>query len=104
MRAGLIGKDIGNNTAVDDFRQNIGLVTDEADRKRLSIPARLIDQFERFIERVRDFIAVTALQSLLDPRWVDFDSQEKRAVNGRGERLRAAHSAETSSENKFSFE
>ncbi len=104
VRAGLVSENIRNYPTLYDFRKDIRAVTDEADRKRLSISARLIDQFEPFIERVRDFIAVTALQSLLDPRRIDFDSQEKRAVHGRGERLRAAHSAETAGENKFSFE
>jgi hypothetical protein len=53
---------------------------------------------------VRDLVAVTALQSLLDSRGVDFDSEKNRAVHCRGERLRAAHSAETAGKHEFPVE
>jgi len=31
VRAGLIGKDIGNDAALHDFRQDIGAISDESD-------------------------------------------------------------------------
>src|SRR5262249_10307169 len=62
------------------------------------------DQFQCFIKRVRDLIAVTALQSFLDPRRVDINAEEKGTVHRRGEWLGAAHSAESAGQNKFSFE
>src|SRR5439155_3566077 len=66
--------------------------------------ARLVDQLERFIERPRDLIAVTAVQSLLDPRRIDFDAEENRAVHRRSQRLCATHAAEAAGQNEFSIE
>src|SRR5207237_4575907 len=87
-----------------DFRKDIGAIAKRSDRNPLSIFARCFNQLERFIDRPRDLVAVTALQSLLDPRWIDVNTDKNGAVHGRGKRLRAAHSAQTSSKNKFSFE
>src|SRR4029077_5467981 len=53
---------------------------------------------------MRDLIAVTALQSFLDSRRIDFDAEKHRAVHGRGERLRAAHATKSSGQNKLSLE
>ena len=52
----------------------------------------------------RDLVAITARQSLLDSRAIDFDAKEKRAIHCRGQRLRATHSAEAAGNNKLSFE
>src|SRR2546421_5750564 len=52
---------------------------------------------------MRDLVAVTALQSFLDPRRIDFDAEKNRAIHGRGERLGAAHSAKSAGQDKFSF-
>src|SRR6266705_2369003 len=103
MRAGLVGQYIGNDAAFDDFRQDIGAVTDETNRNRLSIFARRVDQFERLIKRPCDLIAITAFQSLLDARWIDIYSEKDGAVHGGGERLGATHSAQAAGQNKFSF-
>ena len=104
MRAGLIGQDIRHDAALHHFRQNIGAIPDETDGERLTFLARRVDQLERFVERARDLVAIAALQSLLDPRGIDVDAEKKRTVHGRGQRLRAAHSAESAGDNKFSFE
>src|SRR5436853_7236887 len=78
-------------------------MSNQTDRERSSIFARGVDQLERFIERTRDLVAITVLQSFLDPRRIDFDAEKNRAIHGRSERLRAAHSAEAAGQNKFSF-
>jgi hypothetical protein len=63
----------------------------------------LVDQFKRLIERVRDLVAVTALQSFLDPGRIHFHSEKHRAVHGRSQRLRAAHPAEPAGQDEFSI-
>ena len=104
MRAGLIRQNIGNHSAFYDFRKDIGAIANQTDRKRLSIFARCFNQLERFIDRPRDLVAVTALQSLLDPRRIDVNTDKNGAVHGRGKRLRAAHSTEPAADDEFTRE
>ena len=104
MRAGLIGQNVGNDSAFHYFRQNVRAVADQSNRNRLVIFARDVDQLKRFIERPRDFVAIATLQSLFDPRRIDIDAEKKRAIHGRGERLRAAHSTKSAGHDQFSFE
>src|SRR6202140_1333038 len=104
MRARLVGNNIWNDTALDDFGQDIRTGADEPDRNRLPILARAVDHRERFIQRPNERVEVTALQSLLDPHWIHFNPKKERAVHGGGEGLRAAHSAESAGDNEFSFE
>ena len=86
------------------LRQDIRAIADQPNRNRFSFFPRLVDQLQRFIERLRDLVAIAALQSLLDPRRIDFDAEKNRTVHRRGERLRATHAAESAGDNKFSFE
>ena len=103
MRARLIGENIGNNPALHNFGQNVSAIANQSDRKRKSIVARCFNYLQRFIKRARDLVAITALQSFLDPGWIDFDAEKNRAVHRRSKGLRAAHSAEPAGQNKFSF-
>ena len=96
MRASLIGDDIGNNSALDQFRQNIGTIAHKSHRKRLSILSSLVDPLERVIKRARDLIAISTLQSFLDSRGIHFHAEKDRAVHGCGKRLRATHPPEPS--------
>src|SRR2546421_572189 len=52
---------------------------------------------------MRNLVAVTALQSFLDPRWIDFDAEKHGTVHRRSEWLGAAHSAKSAGQDKFSF-
>ena len=63
----------------------------------------MLDQCERFIQRVRDLVAVSASQSLLDPGRIDVHSEKYRAVHGRRQRLSAAHPAEPPGQDEFSI-
>ena len=60
MRAGLIREHVGNDVTLHNFGQDIGAIADETHRERFFILARVIDQTERFIQRPRDLVAVTA--------------------------------------------
>src|SRR5947207_6643378 len=53
---------------------------------------------------MRDLVAVSALQSLLDPRRVNFDAEKNGTVHRRGERLRTTDAAEAAGQNKLAFE
>src|SRR3979490_2996069 len=104
MRAGLIGQYVRNDPALHHFWQHISAIANESDGNRLSILPCAIDQLERFIERPRNLVAVTALQSFLDAHRIDIYAKKKRAVHGGSERLSAAHPAKTTAQHKFSLE
>src|SRR5215471_2460821 len=104
MRAGLIRQNIWHNAALHHLRQNIRTISNEPDGQRLSIFARLLDHFHRLIERMRDLVAISALQSFLDPRRINFHAEKNRAVHGGGKWLCATHSAKSAGQNKLSFE
>src|SRR5205807_1249769 len=90
-------------TAFHNFRQNVGAISDKTDRKRMSIFARRLDHLQGFVERARDPVAITALQSFLNPGGINFHAEKNGAVHGRGQRLGAAHSAKAASQNEFTF-
>ena len=71
--------------------------------KSSAVAIDFLDQLERFIKRVCDLIAVTALQSLLNARRINFDSEKHCAIHRCGEWLRAAHASEAAGQNKLSF-
>jgi hypothetical protein len=50
MRARLIGQYIWHDTALYHFRQHVRAIANQSDRKRLSIFARSLEHFQRFIE------------------------------------------------------
>ena len=104
MRAGLIGQNVGHDIALHHLGQNVRTVSDETDRHRLFLLARLFDHVQRLIQRFGDLVAITARQSFLDSRAIDIDAKKKRAIHRRGQRLRAAHSAKPAGNDKFSFE
>src|SRR4029453_13682076 len=58
---------------------------------------------KRLIERVRDLIAVSALQSFLNPGRIHFHSEKHRAVHRCSKWLRATHAAEPAGHHKFSI-
>src|SRR5262245_10673290 len=53
---------------------------------------------------MRHSIAISALQTLFDSRWVDLNPETERAVHGRGERLCTTHSAQSASHQQPAFE
>ncbi len=92
--ARLIGQQIGHHAAPREFGDDVGAVGDEPDGERLAPVARGEHPSEGLVERIRHAVAVARLDALADARGVDVDAQKRRAVHGRGQRLRAAHAAE----------
>ena len=95
MRTRLIRDGINLYATLHDLRQQFGAVAHQANRHRPFLFARVFANVQRFIQRLRDPIAVTCLDAPLDPRRIDFNSEKDRAIQSRRERLRAAHPAES---------
>ena len=63
----------------------------------------MLDQFEGFIQRPCDLVAVSAFKSFLDPGGIYFHSEKYGAVHGGRQRLSAAHPAEPAGQDEFSI-
>ena len=100
VRARLIGEDVGCDSTPNQLWQDVGRVADESDRERALGARRFADPGERLVEAPRLAIAVSRLDALVDARLVDVDSEDRRVVHRRGERLRAAHAAKSGGEHE----
>ncbi len=95
VRRRLIGQDVGRDAARDQRRQHVGGVAAQADRARDPIARPAADAIERLVEAVGGFVEIPRGEPALDPLRIDFDDERRGAVHRRGERLGAAHAAES---------
>ncbi len=100
MGAGLIGQNVGDDAAADEFGEDIGAVADEADGDGF----RSGEEGESLVEGVSDAIAVAAIEAALDAGGIDIDAEEARTVHGGGEGLGAAHAAHAAGDDEFAGE
>ena len=98
MRRGLIGDDVGPYAAPDQLGENLRRIAEHADRESLSLAAGLVDHGQRLVEILRLLIEVAGLESHLDTRGLALDREQRGARHGGGQRLCAAHAAETGGE------
>ena len=89
VRAGLIGEDVGDDAAARHLGKDVGAIAHQADGDGF----RPGEHLQRFVERAGHAVAVAGLDAALYARGIHLDAEEARAVHGRGQRLRAAHSA-----------
>src|SRR5437870_4312109 len=97
MCARLIGNDIGCESSLHKLRMNFCGITDQAHADRLAPLFRAHQNFQRFVEMIRDLIAIAAVNSFLDARLIDLDSKKGCAGHLRREGLRATHATESGS-------
>ncbi|OPZ72962.1 MAG: hypothetical protein BWY83_00375 [bacterium ADurb.Bin478] len=100
VRRGLIRHHIGKNAAADDLGQHVRGVAQQADRERSLLRFCFLHQIHGFIQLGAQPIKITGLQPAFDAMTIHLDAQTHRAVHGRCQRLSAAHTAQTSGENK----
>ena len=97
---GLIGHDVEADAAPDELGMDRGGVAVQRDRDRLAASARLVSPPERFVQRCRGPVDVAEPEPPLDALAVDLDEEADTAVQGDGERLRAAHAPEAGGEHQ----
>ena len=68
-------------------------VADDADRERVALVLRRDDPRDGVVEVGRVLVEVAVLDAAREARLVDVDDEHRSAVEGHGERLRAAHAA-----------
>src|SRR3546814_9033500 len=67
----------------------------------LLVGTALGDDRHRFLDRLRRDVEIARAQAHLDPAWLAFDREARRARHHRRERLRPAHAAEPGGEQPF---
>src|SRR6188508_1481027 len=91
----LIGQEVGYDITTYELWKHISRVAFEPYRSRYLVAAPGGDRLQRLIEIRGGRVEIPRLETTRDPTWINFDHQCSRAVHRRGERLRAAHAAET---------
>ena len=104
MRGGLVGQDVGHDPSADQLGQHLGDVPHQSHGERLPASSRILHESERFVEIVRDPIAVPGLHSTDDARLVHIHAEERRTVHRRREWLGSSHSAEPAGHDEATFE
>ena len=104
MRAGLIGKQVGNDAAASEFGNHVGAIADEADGSGFAFAHGVFQDAQRFVEVVDHHVAIAGFHAALDAFGVDVNAEKCRAVQSGGERLRAAHAAHAAADDQFSGE
>ena len=104
MRGCLVGDDVGLYAQPDELRQHFRRVAEEPDRDRFAFPGRALDDRQRFLEVLRRDVEITGAQAELEARGPAFDREQRSARHRRRQRLRAAHAAQSRSQDPFAFQ
>ena len=104
MRRGLVGDRIRLDAALHQFRIDLGGIAEQRDRDRLLLLAGAFEDGQRLVEILRLHVDIAGAQPHLDARRLAFDREHRGARHGRGQRLRAAHAAETGGQNPAALE
>ncbi|MNE14649.1 hypothetical protein D3C80_1075370 [compost metagenome] len=108
MCGGLVGNDIGTRATglhpLDQFRKDFRGIAEQADRFGFALGRPFGDQRKRFIQRLCLGIDVTGAQAKIDAGLVAFDRKAAGAGHDGGERLGAAHAAESTGQDPLALE
>ena len=92
------------HAATNDLGKNLRAVSHQANRDSALLLARGFANVQRFVQRLRDAIAIAGAHAALDARRIYFDAEEDRTVQRRREWLGAAHAAESARQQKLAAE
>jgi hypothetical protein len=104
MRRGLVGEDVGADAALEYFRHDRGGVAEQADRFGLASLGPAIDHFHRLIERLGLLVEIAGAQAEIDRIRIAFDGKTRSTSHDSGQRLGAAHAAETAGQDPLALE
>ena len=104
VRAGLVGEQIGDDSAAREFGNHVGAISHQADGRGFALADGILQNAQRFVEIVDHHVAVAGFHAPLDAFGIDVNSKKRRAIQSRGQRLRAAHAAHAAAGDEFSGE
>src|SRR5579883_2901937 len=104
MRAGLVSQKIRNNVAANQLRQHVSYIGHQPNRTRLALAPGSIQYLQRFIKRMRNVVAVSTGQALLNARRINIDSEKACPIHSGCQGLRATHSAHSARNDKLTIQ
>ena len=102
--AGLVGDNVDLHAAADDFGEHVGAVADEANGECAAFATGQLAERERLVEILGQRVAIARFNAALDAAAVDLDGENHSAVEGDGERLRAAHAAHAAGDDELALQ
>jgi hypothetical protein len=100
VRGRLVGHEVEALPAPGELGHDFSRIAEQSDRQRPTGLRSFAHARERLFQRVGRLVQVTGLAPAPDPLRVDLHAQDRRAGHRRCERLRAAHPAQTGSEDR----
>src|SRR5882757_2546495 len=104
MGAGLVGDDLWNHIATEQFGQNVGGIRYQADGESTSLSAGFGQYLKSLIDAGRDAVAIAAIDSFLNAFRIHVDAEKAGTRHGRSQRLRATHTAHAAGDNQLPFQ
>ena len=99
--AGLVGHHIGAHAAAHQFGQHVGSVGAQADGNGAAFGGVFVDARQCVVQIAGLFVQIAGAQAEVDAGLLAFDVQRAGAGQRCGQRLRAAHAAQTGGEDPF---
>ena len=104
MGGGLVGHHVRAHAALDQLREDFRGVAQQGDGDGLAFGGVLGDARQGVVEVLGLLVDVAAGEAEVDAALLAFDVQRAGAGQGRGQRLGAAHAAETGGEHPLAFQ
>ena len=104
VRRRLVGQHVRDDTAAREFGKDVGGIRLQGDGACLAGGSIPVDPCQRLIERLHVFVDVPGREPALDTRRIDLDHQRDPFVHRHGERLGAAHAAESGGDDQATRE
>src|SRR3954466_5319083 len=98
MRTRLVGDDVGRDTTAYELWEHVSRIGHDSNRQRTTVPCCRLHAGKTVIEVVGDLVEIAVVLAALCPGRIDLDAEHRSSVAGDGERLGAAHPAESGGE------
>jgi hypothetical protein len=103
VRRGLVGDQVRQGLAPQEFRKDVCRVAEQPDRYRRLRPRRRLQLPDRRVDALGLAIEIARAQAHVDARLAAFDRDHRQPRHLRRERLRAAHASQARGEDPFAF-
>lgn len=104
MGAGLVGDQIRTHAAGDELRENVRRVAAQGNRHRFAFGGVFFDARQRIVQIGCLLIDVAGAQTEINAALLALNVERARAGKRGGQRLRAAHAAETRGQHPAAFQ
>ena len=104
MGRGLISENVGNDSAISQFGNDVGAIAHQPYRNIFFFTDGVLENSQRLIKRRDHEIAVAGLETFLNAIRINVNSEECCAGHGCSERLSSAHTTHSTANDELSGE